>query len=61
MRRVEQIAGQKRKPTGPEERGGGANINGKGQAGVRCKTAAAWVVIQTGSQCDSSVGQSGKR
>lgn len=59
MRRVEQIAGQKRKPTGPEERG--ANINGEGQAGVRGKTAAAWVVIQTGSQCDSSVGQSGKR
>lgn len=55
------FAGQKKKPTGPEEREGEANINGKGLAGVRGKMAAAWVVIQTGNQCDSSAGQSGKR
>lgn len=61
MRRVKQFAGQKRKPVGPEERRGAANISGKGQARVRGKTAAAWVVIQTGNQCDSSADQSGKR
>lgn len=36
-------------------------INGKELAGVRGKMAADWVVIQTGNQCDSSAGQSGKR
>jgi len=38
VRRVKQLAVQKRKPTG--QRRGGANISGKGQARVRGKMAA---------------------